>query len=108
AAGRDLRPVGHRRALELAETEETAHEYLEPAPDLRQVIGPSTLFREAGGPVAAGGVLPGHERQESDLRGPEAVAQRIEEIEILELVGADLRLGALGPLAVLDRNQLGR
>ena len=74
----------------------------------RQVVGAAPLGREAGRPLALRRVAPGMQRQERDLRRREAVAQRVVEVEVLQRVGADIRLGALRRLALLGRHQLGR
>src|SRR3954452_14314023 len=103
-ARRHLRPVGQRRALELGEREEALAEHLEPAADLRAVVLEALLLREVRRPRAGLAVAPGVPRHEADLRGPEPVAQRVEQREVVQRVGADLRLRRLQLLA---RHELG-
>src|SRR4051794_9069238 len=73
-AGRDLRPIGHRRPLELREREEALAEHLQPPPDLGQVVRPALGLGEARRPGTGIDVVPGVPGEEGDLRRPEAVA----------------------------------
>ena len=106
AAGRDLRAVRHGGALELAEAEEALEEDAEPALDRREVVGAAAVFGKAGRPFAPCFVAPGMKRQERDLRRTEAVARRVEEVEVLQLVGADRGFRALRRLARDDGDKL--
>src|SRR5205823_9500738 len=57
------------------------------------------IFGEAGRPRAGLRVAPRVPGQEADLRRPEAVAQDVEQGEVLQRVGPDLGLGGLQLLA---------
>src|SRR5216684_5862165 len=59
AAGGDLRAVGQRRALELAERKEAKQEDLEPVLDLAERIGAAFGRRDVGRPGTALDVAPG-------------------------------------------------
>ena len=69
-------------------------------PDGREPVGVAFLAGEGLGPGTALALAPGRVREESHLRGPEAVAGDVVEVEVLQLVGADGVLGALAGLGV--------
>lgn len=103
----DLGTVRHRRSLELAEPEETFDEHRQPLPDVGKLVGDSGRGRVSGWPVAAGWVVPGVPGDEGSLRGGESVTECVEEEEVVEVVGSDRGLGALGRLTGCGGNQLG-
>ena len=76
--------------------------------DVGQGVGAALVGREVRRPVAPRRVAPGLQRQEGDLRRAEAIAQRVEQVEILQRIGADLGLGALDRAAFRRRDQLRR
>ena len=98
--------VRHRAAFELAEGEEALQEHLHPLPDCRQIVLFAAFGREVRWPRAPAGVFPRVQRHEGDFRRAESVAQRIEQGEILQRVGAYLGLRALRRLARAGWDQL--
>ena len=66
-----------------------------------EVVGQALGGRVAGGPVVGLGVVPGMPRQERDLRGAVAPAQQVVEVEVLQRVRPDPRLGGLRLLTSL-------
>ena len=82
-------------------------EQLEPATDLREVIGDPLRRRQPLGPVPGLRIRPRLVRQEGDAAGARAAAQHVPQGEVLQGVGADLGLGGLDGAAGLGRHQLG-
>src|SRR5208282_5723748 len=95
AAGADFWPVREGRALELAELEEAIEEHVEPLLDGAQVILIALCSRQQVRPGAAVLIGPGMPGQESDFAGPEAMPGDEVEIEILQLIRANLVSGLL-------------
>ena len=101
-----LGAVGQSRAFELAEREESLHEHLKPVPDLRELVAEPLIGGKARGPPPRFRGVPSVPGQESDLRGPEPVAQDVEEGEVLQRVRTDFGLAALHLFVLAGRNQL--
>ena len=67
----------------------------------------AVLVMEPGWPGPHRGVTPGVVGQKDDPAGTHPVAQQVVEGEVLQLVGADLRLGGLDLLPGASRDELG-
>ena len=107
AAGAHLRAVGQRGPLELA-GEEALHEDLEPVPDRRQVVGRAAAPR--GSPAATpprSASRQACQARKAILLGPVAVAQHVEEREVLQRVRARPSPRWPAASALLGRDQLG-
>ena len=89
AAGRHLRPVGQRRALELVGEEADAGTPPASAGS-RRGRRPAAARRECSAARRRSSTSrQACQRQERDLRRPEAVARQVVEVEVLQRVGAD-------------------
>src|SRR5260221_1725871 len=108
AARSDLWPIGYGRALELADLEETKEEQAQPALDGGEVVGLLDTLGHAGWPVAGRGVAPGIPGEVGDLGRREAVAGQVEQVEVLQRVGADHLLGALRRFVAVTGDELRR
>ena len=111
AAGADFGAVGDGGALELAGLEEAIQKQAEPLLDGGQGVLVLLVVRERVGPCTARFVGPGVVGEEGDFGGAEAVARRVVEVEVLQLVGADLLLGGLkqrGRIVTRMRNEFRR
>src|SRR3546814_19580947 len=103
AAHRYLGGVGKGRTLELACLEEAEKEDLQPLADGGQVVGALQSFGIVDRPRTARSVVPGLPGQEGDFRRRLASPDRVEEAEIVQLIGADPVLRALHPLLSIAR-----
>ena len=103
-----LGELGHGAALVLRELEEAEQEDFEPFADRGEVVfaleGVGIIER----PEARLRVLPRLPGHEGDLGGRQAVAQDVEQEEIVKLVGADPVLGRLHAALVVGGDELGR
>ena len=98
-----LGAVRYRRPLELGERVVPLHEHLQPVSNLLQRERGPLVQRVSGRPVAMFGIMPGMPSKEGHLRRPEAVPQHLEQREVLQDIGADLRLAALDLLILILR-----
>ncbi|SOZ01697.1 conserved protein of unknown function [Cupriavidus taiwanensis] len=107
AARPHLGRIRHARALELAGAEEAVQEDRQVALDVGQAVLVACHVR-AVGPDAALAVAPGVQCQEGDLGRGKAKAQRVVEVEVLQLVRADGAFGLLlGAVVAVAGDQLG-
>ena len=90
-----LGPLGSAERLYWLISKKRNRNTPQPFLDVGKRVGVLRLLRKVRRPRAAGGVAPRVPREKRDLRRPQAVARDVVEVEILQLVGPDLFLGAL-------------
>jgi hypothetical protein len=105
-------PFGMAERLNWLKPKKRHRNSSQPLADVVEVVGVALVLGEALGPAAGVCVAPGVPGQERHLRRRQALAGDVVQEEVVQLVGADLVLGALdlgvvGVGVLVGRDQLG-